>query len=254
VDFITVFREVLPLLLRGMLITVETTVVSLVLAFFIGIFICWIGMSKWKWPRVLSGAYIWIIRGTPLLVQTFFVYFGIPQFIQSLGVDFRLSPLAAGVITLSLNAGAYIAEIFRGGIQAIDKGQMEAARSLGLSFPRAMFRIVIPQAMQISIPALVNQFIISLKDTSIISIISLGEIVYEAKIYIGRTMQSFAVWAIVGALYLIIITLLSQISRYVEKKVDYKAIHEYKVSGKITNMMVMKAKTKAKTKPAAGDK
>jgi ABC-type amino acid transport system permease subunit len=155
------------------------------------------------------------------LVQTFFVYFGIPQLIQSLGFDFRLSPLAAGVFTLSINAGAYIAEIFRGGIQAIDKGQMEAARSLGFSHPRAMLKIILPQAVRISIPALVNQFIISLKDTSIISIISLGEIVYEAKIYIGRTMQSFATWTIVGGVYLVIITVLSRISIHVEKRLDY---------------------------------
>jgi ABC-type amino acid transport system permease subunit len=149
------------------------------------------------------------------------VYFGVPQLIQSLGFSFRLSPLAAGIITLSMNAGAYIAEIFRGGIQAIDRGQMEAARSLGLSRNRAMFRIILPQALRISIPALVNQFIISLKDTSIISIISLAEIVYEAKIYIGRTMSSFATWTIVGAFYLAIITVLSRISRYVEKRLDY---------------------------------
>jgi ABC-type amino acid transport system permease subunit len=120
-----------------------------------------------------------------------------------------------------MNAGAYIAEIFRGGIQAIDKGQMEAARSLGFSHNRAMFKIILPQALRISIPALVNQFIISLKDTSIISIISLAEIVYEAKIYIGRTMQSFATWTIVGAVYLAVITVLSRISTHVEKRLDY---------------------------------
>jgi ABC-type amino acid transport system permease subunit len=97
---------------------------------------------------------------------------------------------------------------------------MEAARSLGLSHYHAMFKIILPQAVRVSIPSLVNQFIISLKDTSIISVISLGEIVYEAKIYIGRTMQSFATWTIVGAVYLVIITILSQISRYVEKRLN----------------------------------
>nr|AGS52310.1 glutamine transport system permease protein GlnP [uncultured bacterium contig00063] len=155
------------------------------------------------------------------MVQTFFIYFGIPQLIQSLGFNFRLSPFVAGIITLSLNAGAYIAEIFRGGIEAIDHGQMEAARSLGLSRYRAMFKIILPQAVRVSIPALVNQFIISLKDTSIISIISLADIVYQARIYIGRTMQSFATWTIVGLFYLAIITVLSQISIYVEKRLDY---------------------------------
>ena len=207
--------------MRGMVITVETTIAALVIALFLGLAACLAGMSKFPVFSILAKAYIWAIRGTPLLVQTFFIYFGIPQFIQYLGFDFRLSPLAAGIITLSINAGAYIAEIFRGGIQAIDHGQMEAARSLGLSHYRAMFKIILPQAVRISIPSLVNQFIISLKDTSIISIISLAEIVYQAKIYIGRTMQSFATWTIVGAVYLIIITVLSRISSYVEKRLDY---------------------------------
>jgi len=214
-------RDVFPLLMRGMVVTVQTAITSLVIAMFMGLFTCLWGMSKITVLRLFAKGYIWIIRGTPLLVQTFFIYFGIPQLIQSLGFNFRLSPLAAGIITLSLNAGAYIAEIFRGGIEAIDHGQMEAARSLGLSHYRAMFRIILPQAMRISIPALVNQFIISLKDTSLISVISLAEIVYEAKIYIGRTMQSFATWTIVGIYYLIIITILSRISTHVEKKLDY---------------------------------
>jgi His/Glu/Gln/Arg/opine family amino acid ABC transporter permease subunit len=204
-----------------MVVTVQTTITALVIAVFLGLFACLAGLSRLRALRLLAHFYIWAIRGTPLLVQTFFIYFGIPQLIQSLGLDFRLSPFAAGVITLSLNAGAYIAEIFRGGIQAIDAGQMEAARSLGLSRYRAMFRIILPQAIRVSIPALVNQFIISLKDTSIISIISLGEIVYEAKIYIGRTMQSFATWTIVGLVYLGIITVLSQISIHVEKRLSY---------------------------------
>ena len=220
-DFSQVLGDVFPLLARGMVITVETTIVALIIALALGLFFCLFGMSKFPIVRLIAKAYIWVIRGTPLLVQVFFVYFGVPQLIQSLGFGFRLSPFAAGVITLSMNAGAYIAEIFRGGIQAIDHGQMEAARSLGLSHYRAMFRIILPQAVRISIPALVNQFIISLKDTSIISIISLADIVYQARIYIGRTMQSFATWTIVGAVYLVIITVLSQISTHVEKKLDY---------------------------------
>jgi His/Glu/Gln/Arg/opine family amino acid ABC transporter permease subunit len=221
VDFALVIKDVFPLLMRGMVITVETTIIALIIALILGLFFCLLGMSKFIPLRLIAKGYIWIIRGTPLLVQTFFIYFGIPQLIQSLGFNFRLSPLVAGIITLSMNAGAYIAEIFRGGIEAIDHGQMEAARSLGLSHYRAMFRIILPQAARISIPSLVNQFIISLKDTSIISVVSLAEIVYEAKIYIGRTMQSFATWTIVGAVYLIIITVLSQISTHVEKKLDY---------------------------------
>ncbi|MCL2879955.1 MAG: amino acid ABC transporter permease [Treponema sp.] len=221
INFLLVLKEVFPLLMRGIVITVETAFFALVIALILGLLTCLMGMSKFFILKLIAKGYIWIIRGTPLLVQTFFIYFGIPQLIQSLGFDFRLTPLVAGIITLSLNAGAYIAEIFRGGIQAIDHGQMEAARSLGLSHYRAMFRIILPQAVRISIPSLVNQFIISLKDTSIISIISLADIVYQAKIYIGRTMQSFATWTVVGLFYLAIITVLSRISTHVEKRLDY---------------------------------
>jgi His/Glu/Gln/Arg/opine family amino acid ABC transporter permease subunit len=220
-NFSQVLKEVSPLLAKGVVITVETTVVALLIALVLGLFFCLLGMSKITALRLVAKAYIWVIRGTPLLVQVFFVYFGVPQLIQSLGLNFRLSPFSAGIITLSMNAGAYIAEIFRGGIMAVDPGQMEAARSLGLSHYRAMFRIILPQAVRVSIPALVNQFIISLKDTSIISIIALADIVYQARIYIGRTMQSFATWTIVGIFYLVIITVLSQISTRVEKKLDY---------------------------------
>ncbi|MDR0540286.1 MAG: amino acid ABC transporter permease [Spirochaetaceae bacterium] len=219
-DFITVINEAFPLLARGALITLETTFIALILALVIGLFTCLAHLSPSKPLRSLALIYIGIIRGTPLLVQTFFIYFGVPQLIQSFGVNFRLSAFAAGIITLALNAGAYIAEIFRGGIQAIDPGQMEAARSLGFSYPRAMYRVILPQAVRVSIPSLVNQFIISLKDTSIISVIGLFDICYQAKIYIGRTMQSFATWTIVGFVYLIIILALSHLSVVIEKRLS----------------------------------
>ncbi|MDR0638015.1 MAG: amino acid ABC transporter permease [Spirochaetaceae bacterium] len=221
-DFTRVLHDVGPLLLRGMGVTLQTTFIALILAAALGLLTCFCELSRFLYLRLIARAYIWLIRGTPLLVQTFFIYFGIPQLIQSFGIDFRLSPFAAGVITLTLNAGAYIAEIFRGGIEAVDPGQMEAARSLGFSHTRAMFRVVLPQAVRISIPNFVNQIIISLKDTSIISVISLADIVYEAKIYIGRTMQSFATWTIVGLVYLVIIAILSQLSLYVEKKLKHE--------------------------------
>ncbi|MDR2864433.1 MAG: amino acid ABC transporter permease [Spirochaetaceae bacterium] len=220
-DFFIVLKEVYPLLLKGMGVTLETTLIALVLAVIFGLCACLMRISRLTPLRVMAKAYIGLIRGTPLLVQTFFVYFGVPQLIQSFGIDFRLSAFAAGIITLSLNAGAYIAEIFRGGISAVDSGQMEAARSLGFTYGRAMYRVVLPQALRVSIPSLVNQFIISLKDTSIISVISLAEICYQAKIYIGRTMQSFVTWTIVGLFYLVIILILSQLSSSVEKKLNY---------------------------------
>ncbi len=216
----TVFIEVYPLLLRGLAVTLKLTIVSLIIAFVIGLLSCVFGLSKSKILRFISKFYIWLIRGTPLMVQCMFIYFGLPQLMQIYVPDFRFTQFTAGVIILSLNAGAYMSEIFRGGIQAVDKGQMEAARSLGLPKSRAMIKVVLPQAIKISIPSLVNQFIISLKDTSIISVISLADIVYEAKIYIGRTMEAFYTWAIVAMFYLVIVTILSQVSKYIERKLD----------------------------------
>jgi His/Glu/Gln/Arg/opine family amino acid ABC transporter permease subunit len=204
-----------------MLITIETTILALIIALILGLFTCLANISRSKLLNIIAKIYIGLIQGTPLMVQCFFIYFGLPQAIQALGVDFRLSPFVAGIITLSLNAGAYIAELFRGGFQAIDAGQMEAALSLGFSHRRAIFRVILPQAVRVSIPALVNQFIISLKDTSIISCISLAEICYQAQIYIGRTMQSFATWTIVGVWYLVLVLILRQVSKQVERRMNY---------------------------------
>lgn len=220
-DFTRAFVEASPLLWTGIVMTVEITLISLVIAFFLGLGSCLMGLSKNFILKGISKFYVWIIRGTPLLVQAFYVYFALPQLIQGMGVNFRLTPFIAGIIVLSLNAGAYISELLRGGIQAVDKGQTEAARSLGMTKTKTMAKVVLPQALRISTPSLVNQVIITLKDTSIISMIGLAEVVYQAKIYIGRTMESFATWTIVGLMYLVVITLLSWLSRYIEKKMSY---------------------------------
>jgi len=217
-----VLREAFPMLVYGMSVTVQVSIISLFIAVFLGLFTCLMGMSRNPVLSFISKFYIWLIRGTPLLVQVYFIYFGFPQMLQSFGIAFRFStPFSAGIVALSLNAGAYIAELFRGGIQAVDPGQMEAARSLGLTSNMAMFKVILPQAVRIAIPSLVNQFIITLKDTSIISVIGLAEIAYRAKIYIGRTMESFATWSVVAIMYLVVISVLSWLSRYVEGRLTY---------------------------------
>ncbi|HEX3011981.1 MAG TPA: amino acid ABC transporter permease [Syntrophomonadaceae bacterium] len=137
-----------------------------------------------------------------------------------MGFDLRFTPFTAGLITLTLNAGAYMSEIFRGAINAVNPGQMEAARSLGLSHAQAMKKVVLPQALRICLPSLVNQFIITLKDSSIISVIALPEIMYQAKIYVGRTMDSFATYTWVALFYFVAITILAQIAKTVERRVS----------------------------------
>ena len=213
-----VIREAMPNMLLGMGMTVRITAVSLAIAITVGLLACLMGMSRNKLLSGLSKFYIWLIRGTPLLVQAMYIYYAFPQFVQGFVPGFRLATVTAGVVTLSLNAGAYISEIFRGGIQAVDPGQMEAARSLGLSQGRAMRRVILPQAIRICSPSLVNQFIITLKDSSIISTVGLAELVYFGKMYIGRTMESFGTWTVIGALYLIVISSLTFLTRYLERR------------------------------------
>lgn len=219
-DFATVLKQATPLLLDGIKLTIGISLLSIVIGLILGLIACLMGMSKIKIFKFLSGAYVWIIRGTPMLVQAFIVFFGVPQIVQLFVTGFKFTPFMAGVITLSLNAGAYLSEIFRGGIQAVDKGQMEAARSLGLSKGRAMIRVVLPQAFKISIPSLVNQFIITIKDTSILSVIGLAEVVNKAKTYVGSTYKFFETYVFVAILYLVVISVLMIVSKMLEKRLN----------------------------------
>jgi ABC-type amino acid transport system permease subunit len=177
-----------------------------------------IGVVHW-----ISQGYINIIRGTPLLVQTFFIYFGITGALQ-----LSMEPITAGIIALSLNAGAYLSEIFRGGIEAVHHGQMEAARSLGLPKRIAMLRVILPQAFRIAFPSMVNQCIIAIKDSSIISVIGLSELTFTGRQIIGRTFASFEVWFIVGLMYFIFIYAISKLAKVVEKRLSRVASEDSK--------------------------
>ncbi len=227
-NFGRVLEEATPLLLEGLWLTIGVSLLAIAIGIVIGLIMCLMKMSNKIVFRAIAGAYIWVIRGTPMLVQAFIVFFGFPQVIQMFAPSFRLDAFTAGVITLSINAGAYLAEIFRGGILAVPKGQSEAARSLGLSKGKTMLKVVLPQAFKISIPSLVNQFIISVKDTSILSVIGLAEIVNKAKTYVGKSYEFFSTYIFVALFYLIIISILMIISNYIEKKLKY----EEKKSGK----------------------
>lgn len=218
-DLGKVFSELNPLLLIGLKMTIAVTVLSLILAFALGLVSCFFALSKRAAFRWISKIYVGLIRGTPLLVQVFYIYFAIPQLLQFLGLDVRLTPFLAGLITLTLNAGAYMSEIFRGAINAVSTGQMEAARSLGLNHGQAMKKVILPQALRICLPSLVNQFIITLKDSSLISVIGFADIMYQAKIYQGRTMQSFATYTWVAVYYLVLIAILTYVAKQVERKV-----------------------------------
>ncbi len=207
------FVSTFPRLMQGLWITLSTTLVSLPIAAVLGLLFGLMLVSNSKVLRGIARVYIDIIRGTPIIVQAFFIYFGIPN-----ATGMRLTAVTAGIITLSLNAGAYTAEVVRGGIQSVPKGQMEAARSLGLTKSLAMRKVILPQALRLMLPSLVNQCIITLKDSSILSVIGLQELTQTGRLIIANNFESFKMWIIVALMYLIPIMILTKISQQIERK------------------------------------
>lgn len=216
-SFLATLERAWPFLTKGFSVTIEIWAISILIGIVFGLIACLMKLSKWKLLNLIANFYIWLIRGTPMIVQALVVYFGMPQVIPG----FHPTPFMAGIITLSLNAGAYLSEIFRSGIQAVPKGQTEAARSLGLSSGRTMFKIVLPQAVKIAIPPMVNQFIITLKDTSILTVIGLAEIVNKASQYVNVRYDYFATYVWVGVFYLVFTSLLMILAHYMEKRLSY---------------------------------
>lgn len=215
------FSKYGPLLLAAMGQTLLLALLGLLFGCILGIIFGLMSVVKSKVCRVISAVYVNLIRGVPMIVLAFFVFFGVPYGLRTIfGVQFVLTALQAGTICLALNCGAYMSEIIRAGIQSIDPGQMEAARSLGLSYWRSMFRVVLPQAIKNMIPSIVNQFIITLKDTSILSVIGFPELVNKAQNVIAITFKSFEIWGIVAIMYLVVILALQQLAKLLERRLS----------------------------------
>ena len=214
-ETINIILDALPTLLKGMGVTLEVTVISLIIAMFIGLVLGVFSITKSKILRTISTAFVDIIRGTPLLVQILFIYFGLPSVI-----DINLTAFAAGVIAITLNAAAYLVEIFRAGINSIDKGQMEAGRTIGFSYSETMRLIILPQAIRRMIPAFVNQFIVSIKDTSLLSAIGVAELTLSGQSIYAANFRAFEILFAVGVLYFIIIYSLTLFSRWLERRLD----------------------------------
>lgn len=212
-NIFTQFSDNAAPLFEGLWATIWLTFISFFIALIFGIIFGLMRTSDIAVLEILSQIYIDMMRGLPLIVLSFFIYFGIPQMT---GLQFGAN--VAGIITLSLNTTAYIAEIVRGGIQAVDVGQVEASRSLGLPNGITLRRVILPQATQIALPSLINQFVITLKDTSILSVIGIIELTQTGKIIIARTYQSGNIWLIVGLMYIILITILTKLSNRLEKE------------------------------------
>ncbi|MTQ41414.1 MULTISPECIES: ABC transporter substrate-binding protein/permease [unclassified Streptococcus] len=208
-------------LLSGLGVTIALALLSFAIAMVIGIIFGMFSVSPYKWLRWTAEIFVDVIRGIPLMILAAFIFWGIPNLIESMtGHQSPINDFLAGTIALSLNAAAYIAEIVRGGIQAVPAGQMEASRSLGISYSKTMRKIILPQATKLMLPNFVNQFVIALKDTTIVSAIGLVELFQTGKIIIARNYQSFKMYAILAVFYLVIITLLTRFAKQLEKRAN----------------------------------
>lgn len=206
-------------LLTGLGTTLSLTLISFAIAMVIGIIFGMMAVAPNKVLRTISAIFVDVVRGIPLMIVAAFIFWGIPNLIESMtGHQSPINDFLAATIALSLNAGAYIAEIVRGGIEAVPKGQMEASRSLGISYGKTMKKVILPQAVRLMLPNFINQFVISLKDTTIVSAIGLVELFQTGKIIIARNYQSFRMYAILAIIYLVMITLLTRLAKRLEKR------------------------------------
>ncbi len=209
------------LLLIAMGQTLLMALCGLFFACIIGLIFGMLSVVKNKVCNIIAQIFVDVVRGVPMIVLAYFVFFGVPYALKNmLGIRMTFTALVAGTICLALNCGAYMAEIIRAGIQSVNVGQMEAARSLGLPYWKAMQKIILPQAIRTMIPSIINQFIITLKDTSILSVIGFPELVNTAKNIIAVEFKSFQVWIIVGIMYLIVITTLSKLAKVLERRLN----------------------------------
>ena len=207
----------LPLLLYGALMTIKITAVAVSCGFIIGLIVSLARMSNFVIIRLIAKCYVDVIRGTPMLVQIFMIYFALPQIIGT-----RIDPYVAACAACSINSGAYLSEIFRAGIQSVDKGQMEAGRSLGLSWWQTMRFIIIPQAFKASIPPLGNEFIAMLKDSSLVSVIGFEELMRRGQLIIAKTYAATEIWGTVAIIYLCMTIPISRLVAYLERKYNVK--------------------------------
>jgi len=213
-DKIEILKESLPFLLKGAFMTIELTTFAVVIGIILGTILGLARVSQNKTFNGIAKAYIEFFRGTPLLVQLFLLYFGLPN----LGID--ISAYLAAILGLGLNSGAYVGEVVRSGINSIDKGQMEAARSVGMSYPQAMQYVILPQAIKRVIPPLGNEFIALLKDSSLVSVIAVKDLTRQGRLIISRTYESFLIFAAVAVLYFVMTFIMTRLVNYAERRLS----------------------------------
>jgi len=206
---INILKEIFPVLLKASGKTIQLTVISVVLGSLIGIIVALLKLSNNKVIYTLASFYTWIIRGTPMLLQLFFFYYGLPF------VGIELEPMTAAI-----NSGAYMAEIIRGGILAVDKGQFEACKALGFTYGKTMTRVVLPQTIRILIPPVGNEFITMLKDTSLVSAIAMEELMRAAQQIYSANFRPMEPFFIAACIYLALTTVFTTLFSVWEKKLS----------------------------------
>ncbi|GIN20604.1 MAG TPA: amino acid ABC transporter permease [Bacillus bacterium] len=207
--------EFLPDLTKGLYYTLLISIVGLLIGFALGALFGIGRVAKNKVFYFISTVYVEIIRGTPVLVQAIWIFFALPLIIGK-----NLDSITAGIIVIAVNSGAYIAEIVRGAVQSIDKGQMEAGRSLGLNHQQTMLHIIWPQAFKRMIPPLGNQFIISIKDTSLLSVILVPELIFQGRLIAANHFNAVEIYTTVALFYLVITFSLSMVLRFFERRLE----------------------------------
>ena len=215
--FLEFAADILPRLLQATGTTLQVTACSISLGFVVGVFLSLGRVYGVRPIRWLASGYIQFFRGTPLLVQLLLFYYGLPPYLSTIGI--RLSPLAAAVIALGLNSAAYQAEYFRGAIQSIQSGQMQAARSVGMSRGRAIRSVILPQALRLVIPSWSNELIYSIKYSSLAYFVSLTELTFVGKKIALHTARTFEAYVVVALIYLIIVLIVSKILATLEHRV-----------------------------------
>jgi glutamine transport system permease protein len=216
----SVIWESIPVLMNGAKLTIYITLVGLFFGFILGALAGVGKLSRNKFVNRMTTVYVESVRGTPLMVQVMFLYFGLP-----LALGMRVPPLTAGIVAIAVNSGAYISEIVRGAVQSINVGQAEAARSIGLTNFQSMIYVIWPQAFKRMIPPLGNQFIISLKDTSLLVVIGVGELTRQGQEIIAVNFRSFEVWMAVALIYLAMTMTIAKLLNMLEKRMQINSTH-----------------------------
>lgn len=200
-----------PLLLEGLQNTVQVTCLSFGVALVFGVAVG-VARAEILWARPILSPYVEVFRGTPLLIQLFFLYYGLPS------VGIKMSSGTAAVLGLGLNGGAYISEIIRGSMASVEKGQLDAARALGFTWFQSMVHVIGPQALRVAVPPLVNAFSALLKESSLVSVLAITELTRMSQLIYTRTFRAFEVYLAVGALYFVLTAVVSAVSRRLEKR------------------------------------